>query len=182
MTNNNSSKNLREIILGGGCFWCIEAIFQQFQGIEKITSGYTGGNIENPTYKDICYKNTHHIEVVNVSFDSSIITLAQIIEIFLNAHDPTSLDKQGADTGEQYRSVIFFTEDNDLKIIHEEIAKYELENNCKVVTECRKLEKFYTAEQYHQNYYNDNPGSGYCSIVIAPKIRKIREKYPELLK
>lgn len=176
------SNALKEIILGGGCFWCIEAIFQQFLGIENISSGYTGGTLENPTYADICNGNTHHIEVVKVTYNPSIITLAQIIEIFLNAHDPTSLDKQGADTGEQYRSAIFFVNDGDLEIIQNEIKKYEQENNCRVVTECRQLQKFYIAEDSHQNYYNDNPNQGYCSIVIAPKVKKIREKYSHMLK
>lgn len=178
--------NIQSIVLGGGCFWCMEAIFQLFKGVISVRSGYTGGFTLSPTYEDICHSDTGHIEVVEITFDAEIINLIQILNIFFATHDPTTQDRQGADKGKQYKSVIFATSEMQSDICHMFIKSYtdlsDYEENT-IKTEVRLLDKFYKAEESHQNYYNENKDNNpYCSIVISPKIKKVKEKYRDLLK
>ena len=161
-------------IFGAGCFWCVEAIFSQLDGVESVVSGYTGGNTKNPTYEDICTGQTNHVEVCKIIYDSDIISFENLLKAFFESHDPTTLNKQGADVGTQYRSAIFYV-DNDQKKVSE---KYKnLLNNSdefrnSIVTEITKLDIFYEAENYHQNYYKNNPNQPYCKFVIKPKLDK----------
>lgn len=173
------------IVLGAGCFWCIEAIFQTFRGIEKVESGYAGGKRPNPTYEQVSSGATGHAEVVRVTFDPKILSLSQLLEIFFHAHDPTTLNRQGADEGTQYRSAIFYSSPEQLKIaedVRDRVTLAKVWGNSPLVTEIAPLQEFYPAEDYHQNYYQSNPNRGYCSIVIAPKVQKIRKEFASLLK
>lgn len=171
------------ITLGAGCFWCIEAVFQNIIGVERITSGYTGGNIKNPTYREICSGLTGHAEVVQITFDNSVISLEEILEIFWVTHDPTTLNRQGADKGTQYRSAIFYETEAQAAIAKNSLASYaEPLYSDPIVTEITPLGVFYPAEAYHQNYYNLNPNNGYCKVVIDPKIKKAREKFAHKIK
>ena len=168
--------------LGGGCFWCVEAIFQDLKGVQKVESGYTGGHVDNPTYREICTGLTGHAEVINVAFDPSAISFKEILEIFFTFHDPTTLNRQGADVGTQYRSAIFYHSPEQKTVAEEvKVAMQEVWDD-PIVTEITAFEKFYKAEEYHQNYFKDNPNQAYCSIVIAPKVRKFRQQYQEKLK
>lgn len=168
---------------GGGCFWCTEAIFQQIKGVGKITSGYTGGKAPGkPTYREVCSGLTGHAEVIQLTFDEGEISYADILRIFMTTHDPTTLNRQGADVGTQYRSVIYY-HDEAQKIIAQDIIREMADYfDDPIVTELSELETFYAAEDYHQNYYRNNPGQGYCSFVIAPKLSKLRRQYAEKLK
>ncbi len=178
----NQSTNLQIATLAGGCFWCVEAIVQDLKGVEKVESGYSGGSAPNPTYNEICTGLTGHAEVIEVTFDSSVISYREILDIFFTVHDPTTLNRQGADVGTQYRSAIFYRNLEEKNIAEAaKIAAEEIWDN-KVVTEITKFDAFYKAEKYHQNYYKDNANQGYCQIVIAPKVKKFREKYKEKLK
>jgi peptide-methionine (S)-S-oxide reductase len=166
-----------KIVLGGGCFWCMEAVFQLVPGVISVISGYTGGTSENANYRAVCSGNSGHIEVVEVTFDPGKLHLQKLLAIFFKTHDPTSQDKQGADTGEQYRSAIFYHSVEQLKeislfletVIQEKIFEKP------VVTEVKPLDIFYKAEEYHQNYYNQHSGEGYCQAVINPKLRKLEQ-------
>ncbi len=168
--------------LGGGCFWCVEAIFQDLKGVQKVESGYTGGHVANPTYREICTGTTGHAEVIQVTFDPAVISFKEILEIFFTFHDPTTLNRQGADSGTQYRSAIFYHSPTQ-KTVAEEVKKsmQEIWDN-PIVTEISPLDKYYKAEDYHQNYFKENPNQAYCSIVIAPKVKKLRQQYQEKLK
>jgi peptide-methionine (S)-S-oxide reductase len=163
--------------LGGGCFWCVEIMYQDLQGVLKVESGYSGGRSVNPTYQEICTGRSGHAEVIRVTFDPSLLSYREILDVFFTIHDPTTLNRQGNDRGTQYRSVIFYHSE-DQKIIAREskIAAQALWES-PIVTEISLLENFYPAESYHQNYFKDNPNQPYCSIVIAPKVRKFRDKY-----
>jgi peptide methionine sulfoxide reductase msrA/msrB len=176
--------NIETIYLGGGCFWCIEAIFQKVIGITELISGYSGGYIDNPSYKEVCNGDTGHAEIVRVVFDKTIISLDQILQIFFVVHDPTSLNKQGADVGTQYRSIILYTTLNQKEIIDSFISKQEelKEFENKIVTEVKPNIKFYKAEKYHQDYYKNNPSNSYCRIVIDPKVNKFYKGFGELAK
>lgn len=181
-THHSQDKEI--ITLGGGCFWCTEAIFEQLKGVEKVESGYSGGKTANPTYKEVCTGTTGHAEVIEVTFDPSVITLKEILEIFFVTHDPTTLNRQGADVGTQYRSVIFYRNEAQKKIAQEvlkEITDAKIWDN-KIVTELSPFTKFYKAEDYHQGYFRANPQQGYCRAVIAPKVSKFREKFRDKLK
>ena len=159
---------------GAGCFWCVETIFLQLNGVNKVVSGYTGGHTKNPKYKDICTGKTGHVEVCKIIFDPKIITYQTILKVFWEIHDPTTLNKQGADIGTQYRSAIFYNSDKQKDIAlkyKEELNKNNAFTNA-IVTEITKLEEFYTAENYHQNYYTNNPNQPYCRFVIKPKLDK----------
>lgn len=166
--------NLETIVFGGGCFWCTEAIFQRVPGVIKVTSGYSGGDTENPTYEEVSEGDSGHVEVVKVDYDKSITHFEKLLQIFFATHDPTSINKQGNDEGEQYKSVIFYTnEDQKYKSIRlienlEESDHYQKP----IVTEVVRLEKFYEAEDYHKNYYNNHKEAPYCKIVIEPKLNK----------
>lgn len=169
------------IVLGGGCFWCIEAIFQRVKGITKTVSGYAGGEVVNPSYKNVCSGTTGHAEVVEITFDKDIIQLSEILDIFFHLHDPTTLNRQGADKGTQYRSVVYFTNTSQEEVTQEAIKKVQPDWSNKIVTELKPLDIFYVAESYHQDYFNQHSGQGYCQIVISPKLAKLKEKYFEKL-
>jgi peptide-methionine (S)-S-oxide reductase len=166
-------KTMEISILGGGCFWCTEAVFERIEGIKDVISGYAGGEIPNPTYKQICTGETGHAEVIKITFDPSVISYSKILEIFGDCHNPTTLNKQGADEGTQYRSTIMFLSEDQKKLA--EKWKKELSEKFEdpIVTEIVPAPIFYTAEDYHQDYYRKNPNQGYCSFVIRPKLKKL---------
>ena len=170
--------------LAGGCFWCLEAVFQQLRGVTKVVSGYTGGTVPNPSYQAVCTGATGHAEVTQVTFDPAVITYRDLLDIFFTIHDPTTLNRQGADEGTQYRSAVFYHSAEQKA--EAERAIRELEGakvwDDPIVTEVVPLEKFYAAETYHQDYYARNPNQAYCRAVIAPKVAKLRSKYFEKLK
>lgn len=170
--------------LGGGCFWCVEAVFEQLKGVETVVSGYSGGHVENPTYQQICGKKTGHAEVVQISFDNDIISFAQILDVFFTVHDPTTLNQQGNDKGPQYRSAIFYHSEQQKSIAENKIVEIQQAAiwNAPIVTEIAAYDKFYQAEDYHQSYFENNPNAGYCQVIIAPKVRKFREKFIKQLK
>ncbi len=168
--------------LGGGCFWCIETLFQDLQGVAKVESGYMGGQVDNPTYKQICTGTTGHAEVIQVTFDPAIVPLVDILDVFFTMHDPTTLNRQGNDVGTQYRSVIFYHSDEQKAAAEAAIVVAQAEWTSPIVTEVSPADRFYVAEAYHQNYYKDNSYQPYCSFVIAPKVKKFREKYKQRLK
>jgi peptide-methionine (S)-S-oxide reductase len=175
--------NIEVMTVGGGCFWCIEAIFQQINGVEKVVSGYSGGNCPgHPTYREVCSGRTGHAEVVQVSFDPSVISYEELLIIFMTSHDPTTLNQQGADVGTQYRSVIYYHSDEQKEIIDEVIKQLNPYFDNKIITEISSASVFYAAEDYHQNYYNNNSREGYCSFVITSKINKLRKMYADKLK
>ncbi|MDA0987044.1 MAG: peptide-methionine (S)-S-oxide reductase MsrA [Bacteroidetes bacterium] len=176
--------NFETVTLGGGCFWCVEAIFQKLDGVEKVESGYSGGKIKNPTYEDVSSGNTGHAEVIQIKFDNSKISFAEILDIFFKTHDPTTLNYQGADYGTQYRSVIFYNT-NAQKQIAENVKKQIEDSKIwenKIVTEILQFQNYYKAEDYHQNYYNQNKYQPYCTIVINPKLAKFKKEFSGKLK
>lgn len=170
------------IVLGAGCFWCVEAVFASLEGVESATSGYMGGHIKNPAYREVCTGRTGHAEVVKVVFNPQVIGLAAILEVFFASHDPTTLNRQGADAGTQYRSVIFFTSDEQKDVCEEGIRKAQENWPDQIVTEITPASIFYHAEDYHQQYFELNGEAPYCRAVIAPKIKKVREQFAPLLK
>lgn len=165
--------NMETIVLGGGCFWCTEAVFEKLDGIKDVISGYAGGEILNPTYKQICTGNTGHAEVIKITFDPAVISFTAVLDIFGDCHDPTTLNRQGADVGTQYRSTIMYLSDKqkELAIQWKEKLSKKLEDP--VVTEIVAVPVFYSAEEYHQDYYRKNPNEGYCNFVIRPKLKKL---------
>ena len=177
LQNDNMSDNQNEIVLGGGCFWCVEAVFDGIKGVENITSGYSGGKIKNPSYKEVSSSLTNHAEVCKITYNKEIISLENILEIFFLSHDPTSLNRQGNDVGKHYRSIIFFSNEDEQKNILEYIKKidFTLFDN-KIVTEVAKFEAFYLAEEYHQDYFKLNENQPYCKFVISPKVNKARKQ------
>ena len=178
-----NTKNLKLATFGGGCFWCTEAVFLEVKGIEKVVSGYSGGRAPGrPTYREICSGLTGHAEVIQVTYDPDVISYEDILVIFMTTHDPTQLNRQGADVGTQYRSVIYHHDDVQKEIaetVIEQLARYF---DDPIVTEISPLDIFYEAEDYHQDYYNKNTEQGYCSFVITPKIMKLRKLHADKLK
>ena len=172
---------LAKITLGGGCFWCIEAVFNSMIGVESALSGYMGGSVTNPTYRDVCTGATGHAEVVQVTFDPSKVTLRDILEVFFIIHDPTTLNRQGADVGTQYRSAIFYENDTQKQVVNLMFQEMKLSNlyDAPIVTEVAPSTKFYLAEDYHQEYYFANSAQPYCRAVIAPKMEKFRKLFKE---
>lgn len=172
------------LILGGGCFWCVEAVFSSLRGVAAAISGYAGGATLDPDYESVCRGRSGHAEVVAVAFDPAIITRDEILEIFFAVHDPTTLNRQGADAGTQYRSIIFYAGDAQRQAAEQIITRLAAENAfpAPIVTELKPLEKFYPAEEYHRNYYARNPRQSYCRMVIAPKLAKVRAKYAARLR
>lgn len=170
--------------LGGGCFWCTEAVYLRMKGIQRVVSGYTGGKVANPTYKQVCTGLTGHAEVVQITYDPTVVTFEQILDVFFHTHDPTTLNRQGADVGTQYRSAVFFHDEGQKaaaqKLIEELNASGEFD--APIVTTLEKLETFYPAEDYHQDYFRQNPANPYCRAVVGPKVRKFRKRYQALLK
>jgi len=176
-----SSGNFEVATLGGGCFWCVEAVYQDLLGVIKVESGYSGGPSANPSYREVCSGLSGHAEVVQVTFDPEIVSFQDVLRIFFTVHDPTTLNRQGNDSGTQYRSVIYF-HSSEQKNVSEAVIKEAQEAwDDPIVTEVSAFDKFYKAEEYHQNYYKNNPNQGYCSFIIAPKVKKFREKFKELL-
>ncbi len=177
------SKNIAIATVGGGCFWCTEAVFQEVKGVQKVVSGYAGGNVPGkPTYREICSGLTGHAEVVQITFDTDVISYQDILIIFMTTHDPTTLNRQGADVGTQYRSVIFYHD-----VFQKELAKSVVKDLATyyenpIITEISQLPVFYEAEQEHQNYYRQNTTQGYCSFVITPKLAKLRELHADKLR
>jgi peptide-methionine (S)-S-oxide reductase len=182
MIQANSKEEIA--ILGGGCFWCIEAVFEELQGVTKVESGYSGGKIANPTYREVCSGLTGHAEVIRVFFDPAKITYKEILSVFFSVHDPTTLNRQGADVGTQYRSVIFYNSEQqrqEAEEVIEELKRQEVYNK-PVVTEISPAGDFFVAENYHQNYFENNLNQPYCQVVINPKLKKFREKFEQKLK
>lgn len=180
----NPSQQFEIATLGGGCFWCIEAIFQEVRGIEKVVSGYSGGHIKNPAYREVTTGLTGHAEVVQLTFDPGVISYRDILTIFFHLHDPTTLDRQGADVGTQYRSAIFFhnpQQETTAREVFAEIDRSKLWAD-PLVTEISPLSAFYKAEDYHQNYFRNNPNQPYCTYVVGPKMAKLRHLFKESLK
>ena len=177
--------NDREVAtLGGGCFWCTEAVFQELDGVEKVQSGYSGGHVENPTYEEVCGKGTGHAEVVQVTFDPSVISYRDLLEVFFTVHDPTTPDRQGADVGPQYRSAIFYHSPEQKAAAEEVIRDVDARKlwDAPIVTEVAELSSFYPAEAYHDDYFRRNPYQGYCQVVVAPKVVKFRKQHMEKLR
>ncbi len=172
------------VTLAGGCFWCLQPLFQDLRGVEKVEVGYSGGSVANPSYEDVCTDATGHAEVVRVTFDSKEIPLEDLLRVFFTVHDPTTLNRQGHDTGTQYRSAVFYTSPEQKAAAERVIKEREGKGlwDRPVVTELTPLSAFYRAEEYHQDYYAKNPGAGYCRAVIAPKVAKFRKEYRERLK
>jgi peptide-methionine (S)-S-oxide reductase len=170
--------------LGGGCFWCLEAVFEQLRGVESVVSGYAGGHVPNPTYEQVCGKGTGHAEVVQVTFDPAVVSYREVLEVFFATHDPTTKDRQGNDVGPQYRSVIFTHSDEQRKTAEGLIAELTAEGVFPnpIVTEVRPAAEFYPAEGYHQGYYRGNPAQPYCAFVVAPKVAKFRKQFAAKLK
>jgi peptide-methionine (S)-S-oxide reductase len=165
--------------LGGGCFWCLEAVYVEMEGVDSAVSGYMGGHVDRPTYQDVCTGKTGHVEVVQVTFDPEVTSYREILEVFFAIHDPTSRDRQGNDSGPQYRSVIFFHDDAQRATAQELIRDLDAEGvwGTPIVTEVRAATEFYRAEDYHQDYFKNNPRQPYCTFVVAPKVKKFREKF-----
>jgi peptide-methionine (S)-S-oxide reductase len=170
--------------LAGGCFWCLEAIYEQLQGVEKVESGYSGGSVVNPTYHQVSGGRTGHAEVIRLTYDPQTITFREILEVFFAFHDPTTLNRQGADVGPQYRSAIFYHDEEQKSIAEQVIQEFEAAGiwGKPIVTEVAPLKAFYKAEDYHQEYYRQNPYQPYCQVVIAPKVAKFRQRYLARLK
>ncbi len=167
---------------GGGCFWCTEAVFQQLQGVLSVESGYSGGHLENPSYESVCAGTTDHAEVIQVTFDPGELTYRDLLRIHLATHDPTTLNQQGVDSGTQYRSIILAHSDEQEETARSVIAEMQKAFDKPVVTEIKSIEKFYKAEDYHQDYYKNNSTVGYCQIVINPKLEKFRALFKDKLK
>lgn len=175
----------REVVtLGGGCFWCLQPVFQALKGVEKVEVGYAGGRLANPSYEAVCTDTTGHAEVVQVAFDPRRIPLADLLRIFFSVHDPTTLDRQGGDVGTQYRSAIFFHAPEQEKTARQVIAEIEAAGiwRSPIVTEVTPFSAFYRGEEYHQDYFRKNPTAGYCRAVVAPKVAKFRKQFAERLK
>lgn len=174
---------MKQATIGGGCFWCLEAVYQRIKGIQHVESGYMGGHIDNPTYKQVCTGTSGHAEIIRIDYDETLISYEDILKIFFLFHDPTTLNRQGNDVGTQYRSVIYYHDEQQQEIASQVINGFASElYDDPVVTELSALETYYKAEAYHQNYYNDNTRQGYCQFVITPKVMKLRSKFQDLLK
>ena len=165
---------------GGGCFWCLEAVYQEIDGVESVVSGYAGGEVPNPSYRQVCTGDTGHAEVVQITYDPSAISYRDLLEVFFTIHDPTTKDRQGPDVGSQYRSAIYAHSDEQLETAEAFVAELEHEGIYDgIVTEIEPLDTFYEAEEYHQNYFEKNPTDAYCRMHAAPKVEKVREKFAE---
>ena len=183
ISETTMDKNIDTAYLGAGCFWCVEAVFQNIIGVSEVVSGYMGGNVKNPSYREICTGTTGHAEICKITFDTSLIDYSELLEIFWTTHDPTTLNRQGADRGTQYRSVIFYN--NNIQKESATQSKLQVASQLwdqPIVTEIIPASSFYAAEENHQNYFNENSEAYYCQLVIAPKLNKLKEKYLSKLK
>jgi len=184
MTQSPANINREIATLGGGCFWCLEAVFDNLRGIESVESGYTGGKNANPTYQQVCNGNTGHVEVVRVTFDPDVIAYREILEVFFTIHDPTTLNRQGNDVGTQYRSAIFYHSPEQKAVAAQVIAELNAQKafSVPIVTEVVPAQTFYVAENYHQEYFSNNENQPYCQFVVAPKVAKFRKKFAQRVK
>jgi peptide-methionine (S)-S-oxide reductase len=182
--DSTQNLNLEKATFGSGCFWCTEAIYERVEGVHKVVSGYAGGHVKNPTYEQVCDGTTGHAEVIQISYDPKIVSFDELLEVFFKTHDPTTLNRQGADVGTQYRSVVFYHSDEQKK--KAEYYKAELDKSGAwdnpIVTEISSLTNYSSAEDYHQNYYENNPNQGYCTFVIGPKVEKFEKVFKDKLK
>jgi len=180
----SEDKNLEKATFGAGCFWCVEAVYEIVEGVKHVESGYSGGHVEDPSYREVTSGRTGHAEVARIHFDPEVISYEELLEVFWHTHDPTTLNRQGNDVGTQYRSVIYYHNEEQKKIAEESLKKTDASNlwNDPIVTNIEPLTNYYVAENYHQNYYENNPNAGYCSYVIAPKIKKFKKEFKYLLK
>ena len=179
-----STKNIEYATFGGGCFWCTEAIFEQLKGVLKVESGYSGGSVKKPSYKEVCTGNTGHAEVIHITYNPKEISFTDLLDVFFNTHNPTTLNRQGADVGTQYRSAVFYHNKEQKDAANAMINALDKSGvfDDKIVTEVTEFDTFYPAENYHQDYYNNNKTQGYCQMVINPKLQKFQKKYKEKLK
>lgn len=177
-------KKLEEATFGAGCFWCVEAVFELVEGVEHVESGYSGGHVKDPSYREVTTGRTGHVEVARIIYDPSVVSFEVLLEVFWHTHDPTTLNRQGNDIGTQYRSVVFYHNEEQKQIAEASLEKTEASGlwDDPIVTTIEPLKNYYVAENYHQNYYENNPNAGYCSYVIAPKIAKFKKQYKHLLK
>jgi peptide-methionine (S)-S-oxide reductase len=175
---------IKTAVLGGGCFWCTEAVFSRLKGVIKVTPGYAGGNVDKPTYQQVCEGTTGHAEVNKIEFDPSVISYSDLLDVFFHVHDPTTLNRQGNDFGEQYRSIILYTDDEQKASAEQFVSELKSKAEFKrpIVTEIKQLTAFYQAEDYHQGYYENNNGQPYCRLIITPKLDKFRQKFSKSLK
>ncbi len=178
------NKNIETATLAAGCFWCVEAVFDDLKGVESVESGYSGGHTENPNYREVCSETTGHAEVVQIKFNPNEISFKEVLQVFFTVHDPTTLNRQGNDIGSSYRSAIFYNSDEQKKTAEEVIKEVEAEAiySDPIVTEVTAFDKFYIAEGYHQEYFTNNPNQPYCAAVVAPKVAKFRQKFVSRLK
>jgi peptide-methionine (S)-S-oxide reductase len=174
--------NIQTITLGGGCFWCLEAVYEQVQGVSAVESGYSNGHVMNPSYEQVCGGDSGHVEVVKVSYDAEVISLSDVLEIFFHIHDPTTKNRQGNDAGPQYRSGIYFEAPEQERVAREVWATANAAHRGKVVTEVLPLANYSKAEAYHQHYFARNPGAGYCAFVVAPKVEKFKKTFASRLR
>ena len=183
-SGKSKSGATESITLGGGCFWCVEAVYQRLEGVISVVSGYAGGHVDNPSYEAVCSGSTGHAEVCQIEFDPSILTFEEVLEVFWGTHDPTTKDRQGNDVGTQYRSVIFYHDESQGKLARTYLKQLDDSGTWSnpIVTEVEVLAKFYRAEDYHQDYFNQNPDQGYCSFIIRPKLAKFKKQFSEKLK
>jgi len=178
-----NDSNTETAVFGAGCFWCVEAIYQRVNGVKDIESGYAGGHIQDPTYRQVTTGKTGHAEVIKLEYDPSVISFEELLEVFWHTHNPTTLNRQGADVGTQYRSAIFYLTEEQKEVAEKSLEKTDASDlwEDQIVTEITPLSNYSTAEDYHQNYFNNNPNAGYCSVVIAPKLAKFKKDFPHLL-
>ena len=172
---------MQQALLGGGCFWCVEAVFLQLKGVNQVISGYAGGHTEHPSYEDICRGDTQHAEVILIDYDESQIDFRQLLDVFFTTHDPTTLNRQGNDVGTQYRSVIYYLNDEQQLQAQSQIDQLKAQG-IEIVTELSPAPEFFPAEEYHQNFFAKNPSQGYCNFSITPKLMKLRSKFQDLIK
>lgn len=184
VSNNEKSLGLEKATFGSGCFWCSEAVFQQLKGVQSVASGYSGGSVKNPTYQEVCTGTTGHAEVIQITYDPKVVSYPELLEVFWQTHDPTTLNRQGHDVGTQYRSVIFYHNAKQKELAEHYKKKLEEEHAFRhpIVTEITAMTEFYPAEDYHQNYYNLHKEQGYCSAVIRPKVSKVKKVFHDKLK
>ena len=180
----STSQYKEDVTIGGGCFWCLEPLFDDLVGVEKVEVGYSGGSGKNPTYQQVCTGTTGHAEVVQITFDPQLISLREILQIFFTVHDPTTLNRQGADVGTQYRSIVLYRDDEQKETAEQVVREIEAAKiwDAPIVTQIVQLQAFYKAEDYHQGYFEANPQAAYCRVVISPKVAKFRKRYAVRLK
>ncbi|MCW9707039.1 peptide-methionine (S)-S-oxide reductase MsrA [Fodinibius salsisoli] len=181
---STENTNLQEATFGAGCFWCVEAIFEELKGVKSVVAGYAGGEIKNPTYREVSSGTTGHAEVTHIAFDPSVVSYNELLTVLWHTHNPTTKNRQGADVGPQYRSVIFYHNEEQKKIAEQSLKETDASDLWEdpIVTEIEPLSNYSKAENYHQNYYENNPNAGYCTVVIAPKLKKFRKEFSDMLK